>query len=106
MIVNEGPLTEGEVKDIENMRNTELFRVVRKLCSHEYSKLAEYMSGELTPNDIQVVRGMMKGIKMVYGLLLANAKLSYYDGKLHAENADPLPGSKKLRNMREQEEIR
>lgn len=104
MIINEGALTANEVADLQNMRNTDFFRIQRKLCAHEYSKLAEYMTSELKTEDMQMVRGMMKGIKLVYGLLLQNAQLSYIDGKLIAKDEEPLPGRKKLRNMKDTQE--
>ena len=104
MIINEGALTANEVADLQNMRNTEFFRIMRKLCGHEYSKLAERMTGEFSPDDLQVARGAMRGIKLVYGLLLQNAQLSYIDGKLMVNDEDTLPVKRKLRNMKDTQE--
>ena len=87
------------------MRNTEFFRVMRKMCAHEYSKLAELLTGDLDADQLQVARGMMRGIKMIYGRLLANAKLSYVEGKLIADtDAEGLPKRGRLRNLKEQED--
>ena len=75
---------------------------MRKLCAHEYSKLAEALSGDIDNEQLQVTRGMMRGIKLVYALLLSNAKLSYLDGKLIADIAEAdLPGKKRLSNLKE-----
>ena len=105
MIISEGALLESEVKDLQNMRNTEFFRIMRKLCAHEYSKLAELLTGDLKQEDLQVARGMMRGIKMIYGLLLANAKISYVDGKLVGDSDEMgLPKGKRLRNLKVQED--
>lgn len=102
MITGEGKLTEGEVNDIKNMRNSELFRIVRKLCAHEYAKLAEMMTGDLSPEQMFLARGEMRGVKRIYGILLHNADLSYIDGKLiDANSQDGLQSPRKLRNVKE-----
>lgn len=102
MITNEGPLKEDEVHFLKETRNTESFRIMRKLCAHEYSKLAEMMTSVEDPKSLRLIQGMMKGIKLIYSLLLANADLSYVDGKLVDKNAvEPLQKGKKLNNLKE-----
>lgn len=102
MVTNEGPLQEDEVNFLKETRNTESFRIMRKLCAHEYSKLAEMMTSVEDPSSLRTCQGMMKGVKLIYSLLLSSADLSYIDGKLVDKKAsDSLQFPKKLNNLKE-----
>ncbi len=74
MIGQDGVLTAAELDTLEKYRDSELFRICRKVISGEYARTAASLAnpsrGGEDPNAIFVARGKLQGISACYNLLL------------------------------------
>ncbi len=73
MIGQDGAPTPEEIATLEKYRDSELFRICRKIISNEYARTAARLAvptaGE-EANAIFVARGKLQGISACYNLLL------------------------------------
>lgn len=98
LITNEGPLTEEDKQALAAFRGSEVFRLARKLCSHEYHVVCELITTAQNSNDLLIAQGQLRGIKQVYALLMFNATALDDNQKNNSDTI--LPDGRKIRNMK------
>lgn len=73
MIGQDGSLSREEIATLEKYRDSELFRICRKLISNTYAMEAARLANPANkddPNEIFVARGRLQGISACYNKLL------------------------------------
>lgn len=69
-IAFEGLLTDEEKKTLGQLRNTEPFRILRKLCAQEYAKISMQITSCSTDRDLTLAQGQLTGIMGIYNMLI------------------------------------
>lgn len=72
-ITFEGPLTESDKATLREFKNSEVFRLVRKLCAHHYALIGDRMTTVRDTEGLHHAQGQLLAVKNIYCLLLFNA---------------------------------
>jgi hypothetical protein len=69
-ITFEGKLTSEERETLGGLKQTEPFRLLRKICASEYAVVCDQLPMCENERDLLVAQGQLRGIRQIYNLLV------------------------------------
>lgn len=69
-ITFEGKLTNQERETLGQLKQTEPFRLLRKICAAEYAVIMDQITNCESEKSLLIAQGQLRGIKQVYNMLV------------------------------------